>query len=487
MTILEKDIKYYWKEVEPILQYTPGYSYTTTQYTTKSSSKYNLNDSIKFTINPKKLKQPGTNEIILITGDSGESLSVLGLQPTPSSESGFSSKSIKTTVNIPPSYTWIYPKPILTPYNNYGWNSSAVSISKFTNYGETTFRISTKAVGIHVGLTTVNDAIDSFYTLIRYSIYASLGKYKIFINGLDTGFLESTYLDTDIFKIVLGKSGVTFYKNDIEIYNLNHYPEPERYRLDTSMYSGGDKILDATIKEISYASISNTQSTQYVNVDGIDYEVINNRVLINGVWYTIHKGCYVYIKNKLYLIYNGKVFYEGSWLNVVNNTVVIDGVIQEIYPIVCEPILVIGDNIYSVYSKANQGNFITLNNTVLSQDTSIIDSLIKLNGRLEPFYGIFITLDLNTNIIYLGGSYVESNLKLNNNLEPKYGIENEISFDVYLLSKGNSYINSQLKLDINMYDKKYIPTIPPDIFVPLLINNSVRNYFVEEPTIYVIV
>ena len=483
MSILEKDIKYYWKEVAPILQYTPGYSYTTTQYTTESSSKYNLNDSIKLTINPKKITKPGTNETIIIKGDSGESLTVMGLSPKP----GSGRRSIKVTVNVPPSYDWIYPKPILTPYNNYGWNGSAVSISKFTNYGETTFRISTKAVGIHVGLTTVNDAVDSFYTLIRYSIYATLGKYRIFINGLDTGFLESNYLDTDVFKIVLGKSGVTFYKNGVEIYNLNHYPEPERYRLDTSMYSSGDKILDATIKEVSYASMANTQSTQYVNVNGVDYEVINDRVFINGVWYTIHKGCYVYIKNKLYLVYNGKVFYEGSWLNVVNGTVVINGVIQEIYPVVCKPILVIGDTIYSVYSKTNQGNFVKLDNSILGQDMSIIDSLMKLNGKLEPFYGIFITLDLNINIVYLGGSYVDSTLKLNNNLEPKYGIENEISFDVYLLSKGNSYINSQLKLDISMYDKKYTPTIPPDIFVPLLINNSVRNYFVKEPTIYVIV
>lgn len=483
MSILEKDVKYYWKEVAPILQYTPAYSYITTQYTSSSSSKYNLNDSLKLTINPKKIRQPDTNEIISIKGDTGESLNVMGLTSRPSS----GSKAIKVTVNVPASYSWIYPNPILTPYNNYGWNASAVSISKFTNYGETTFRISTKAVGIHVGLTTVNDAVDSFYTLIRYSIYATLGKFRIFINGLDTGFLESTYSETDVFKIVLGKSGVTFYKNDIEIYNLNHYPEPERYRLDTSIYSSGDKILDATIKEVSYASIANTQFTQYVNVNGIDYEVINDRVFINGIWYTIHKGCYVYIRNKLYLAYNGKVFYKGSWLNVVNHTVVIDGVIQEIYPVVCEPVLVIGNNIYSVYSKSNQGNFIRLDNNILGQNISIIDNLFKLNGKLEPFYGIFITLDLNNNVIYSEGSYIDSNLVLNNTLEPKYGIDNKLNFDVYLLSKGNSYINSQLKLDISMYDKKYTPTIPPDIFVPLLINNSIRNYFVEEPTIYVIV
>lgn len=486
MSILEKDLKYYWKEVSPILQYHSGYSYKTTQYTSAISNKYNLEKTLKLTVNPKTIRNPVKNEIITISGDGGESLSVMGLQDTPPKNYS-QSTAINVVVNVPPSYEWIYPNPILTPYNNYGWNGSAVSVDRFTNYGETTFRISIKAVGIHVGLTTVNDAVDSFYNLIRYSIYATLGKFKIFINGLDTGFLESTYLDEDVFKIILSKTGVTFYKNGNEIYNLNHYPEQERYRLDTSIYSSGDKILDATIKEISYASMDYNVISYYVNVNGIEYEVVNNRVFINGTWYPIHTGCYVYIKNDLYLVYNNKVFYNNVWLNVVNNSVVIDGVIQEIYPVICNPVLIINNNIYSVYSKSNQGNIIKIDSDILSKDFSIIDNNLSIKNKLEPFYGIFGSLNLDNVILYDNGSYIENSLQISNELTPEYGIKNTIKFNTLILSKGNSAIISNLILDCEVYDKVYTPTIPPDLYVPILINNSLRNYFVEEPTIYVIV
>jgi hypothetical protein len=220
---LSKDVAYYWFYPEPIYQFNPAYSYVETRYATSGSGK-TPEGTLTYTVNPKEIKQPGTNEIIKIVGDDPtQSITINGTSKIPPSMGSISKPVI---INVPASYSIYYPEPYIKEHYFVGWDGSAVSKDSFINFGEAEFSVNTSAVGCMVGLTTSNDAAkNSGYTLIRYAFYCALGKYSVYVNGLPTPIQNIPFISSDIFKIIIGISGVKFLVNNVEVYSVALTPE----------------------------------------------------------------------------------------------------------------------------------------------------------------------------------------------------------------------------------------------------------------------
>jgi len=487
---LSKDVAYYLFYPEPIYQFNPAYSYTEIRYTVPGSG-ITPQGTITYTVNPKKIKQPGTNEIIIVTGDDPTQDSIV-IQGTRKTSSGFGSIAKPVIINVPASYSVYYPDPYLKEYFIVGWNGSAISKEYFINYGEAEFSVDTSVVGAMVGLTTSNDAAkDSGYSLIRYAFYCALGKYTIYVNGVSTPIQTISFLTSDTFKIIIGIFDVKFLVNNIEKYSVALTPELSTYVLKSSLYVSKDKVLNASIRQISYANINSIPviSKQYIIYNGLKYAVVNGRVLINGKWHTVIITGFVYINNILYLVQNGKIFYDGKYVSVVNGTVTIIGIGGSTHIVDYSPIVIINGNVLSVLTEINNvpGWWVGLEGKLLSKDYSHINLSFDIQCKIEPFYGLFSEARLNTNLIYKDGLYLQNNLTIDCYLEPYYGLNCNLGIDCLLYYKDYSNISVLCNLDCTLTADSLMPTIPPELVLGFWIGCNIRNYIIESPSLTIIV
>jgi len=176
------------------------------------------------------------------------------------------------TVNVPGSWTTVTPEPYEQKVPIVGWNGGAISSGMFTSTGTASFSIGYKSVGAFTGLCEQNIAIqDQRYERIKYAIYTHLGIYSVYIDNVKKT-VDSSFVEEDVFKIVVSKTLVAFYKNDLLIYSETKIDNNTVYVLDCSMYYSNDSILNASIDVSttldSYSSASGTLT--YVG-DGISY------------------------------------------------------------------------------------------------------------------------------------------------------------------------------------------------------------------------
>lgn len=493
MNTLTKDILTFLYYPKPVLEFTPAYSYIEYRYSTTKSDSLGINSTIKYTLNPPKIRKPGTNEYITITGDKpGESITLYNLSKVNNGGS-----LIKVIVKVPESYSWITPTPYLKNYNVIGWNGSAISKQFFINCGEAEFSINASSIGVMVGLTTINDAVaNSHYNLIRYAIYGNLGKFTVYVNGSSTGLTFRNFTTTDKFKIIIGKTGVRFLFNNEEIYFLSCTPEVLKYVLDTSLYTSYDKVLNASIKQVSYIDLGLLQKAkEYIIIDGISYEIVNGKVFINGTWYSVHTSGFVYIDGVLYLVSNGFVFINGIYVPILNGTITVDGVHSGVYVINTLPIVIIDDKIYSVIKdvltinglKYPKGYWVLgLGNNLISQNYSSLVNTFSLGNTLKPFYDLTSKLKLESSLIYSGGSYISGSLKLSNSLFPNYGLYNKLKLECKLNYKGYSFISGECKVGVMLYAGGLTPSIPPILTSGFVLSGKIRDYYNVDPSLYII-
>lgn len=493
MNTLTKDILTFLYYPKPVLEFTPAYSYTEYRYSTTKSDSLGINSTINFTLNSPKVRKPDTNEYITITGNKpGEYLTIYGTSLTNNGGS-----LIKVIVKVPASYSWITPAPYVKEYNVIGWNGSAISKEFFINYGETEFSINASSIGVMVGLTTINDAVaNSHYNLIRYAIYGNLGKFTIYVNGSSTGIITKTFISTDIFKIIVSKVGVRFLFNNEEIYFLSCTPELSKYNLDTSLYTSYDKVLNASIKQVSYVDLGLLQKAkEYIIINGISYEIINGKVFINGIWYSVHTTGFVYIDGVLYLVSNGFVYINGIYVPVLNGVITVDGIHSGVYGINTLPIVIIDDKIYSVIKdvltinglKYPNGYWVLgLGNNLISQNYSSLSTKFSLGNTLEPFYDLTSKLKIDSSLLYYGGSYISGSLKLTNSLSPNYGLYSKLTLKCKLNYKGYSFISGDCKVNAMLYAGGLTPSIPPILTNGFVLSGKIRDYFSVDPSLYII-
>lgn len=486
MNTLSKDVAYYLFYPEPIYQFNPAYSYTETRYLVPGSGII-PQGTIIYTVNPKKIKQPGTNETISIVGDDPtESITISGTQKNPPIGGG-TTKSI--IINVPASYSIYYPDPYVKEYYFVGWNGSAISKEYFINYGESEFSVDTSVVGAMVGLTTSNDAAkDSGYSLIRYAFYCALGKYSIYVNGVSTPIQNISFLTSDIFKIIISISGVKFLVNNVEIYSIALTPELSTYVLKSNLYVSHDKILNASIRQISYANIETISNVpkQYIIFNGLKYEVVNGRILINDIWYNITTSGFVYIAGVLYIVQNNKIFYEGKYISVINGTVTILGVNGTSYTVDYSLLAIIKGKVYSVFTENNIW-WVGLEGKLLSKDFSFLNLSFVIDCKLEPFYGLFSEVNINTNLIYKDGSYLQNDLSIDCYIEPFYGLYCNVTLDCLLYYKDFSSITTSLDVDCSLVGLSLLPVIPPTLTVGFEVGCRIRNYIIEKPSLTIII
>jgi len=490
---LIKDAKYYMFYPPPVLQKVPAYSYEEIRYVTSESDAYTVNDVIVFKIIPRKIKQPNTDRVVVFTENiPGKTLEIL---KTSISNNG--NRAIKVVVKVPESYSWFTPVPYIKEFNIVGWNGGAVSKQYFINYGEAEFSIDETAVGVIAGLTSTNNAVENaHYSLIKYAFYGTLGKYSIFINGSDIGLLSKNYNSTTKFKIIVGFSGIKFLVNNVEEYSYSVKPEISTYNLDTSLYNSFDRVLNASIKQVSYAEIGVISSVlNYIIMNGVKYQLHNNNILINNIWYSAITNGYVIINGLLYNVDDNKIFYNGLIIPVINNTVTVSGVPESIYNISYDTIIVINANIYSVFTEiVNINNqkyptgywVVGLDCNLISKDYSSSINLCNIGCNLEPYYDLTSTILLESSLIYLGGTYISSQINIDNSIYTEYVLNNKINLGNVLYYVGYSYISNELKFNNYLFAGGLTPTIPPKLVNGFELNCSLRNYFIEDPSLFVI-
>jgi len=168
------------------------------------------------------------------------------------------------TVNVPGSYTTITPESYEKQVPIIGWNAGAISQSMFTSTGTASFSIALNSVGIFTGLCEQSIAVqDQRPERIKYAIYTHLGLYSIYVDNIQKT-VDASYIASDVFKIVISKEIVSFYKNGLLLYSETKEDNNIIYVLDCSMYYSNDSILNASINASttldSYSSLISIQT-----------------------------------------------------------------------------------------------------------------------------------------------------------------------------------------------------------------------------------
>lgn len=153
-------------------------------------------------------------------------------------------------INVPGSYRTVTPP--IQYINNpiIGWNGGAISIDMFTSNVLAEFSLNQNNVSIFIGLCDQKVAIqDQRYERIKYAVYGHLGTYSIYVDNIKVT-KDFTYINSDLFRITISNTRVTFYKNGIEIYSLVKEPDTITYVLDASMYYSSDTIRNAYMESL---------------------------------------------------------------------------------------------------------------------------------------------------------------------------------------------------------------------------------------------
>ena len=321
-------------------------------------------------------------------------------------------------VNISGYYETVTPDPVLRDINTVGWDGGAYSVESFYDSGETEFSVSPVAVGVFVGLCASNKAVlDSAYTNITYAFLCESGSYKIYVNGSDTQRPSTPFNLTDIFKIVLTKTNVTFYVNGVIKHSTIRADTATQFKLDSSLYLSGDSIIDAsTVETIPAASMGGDFTTVIVvegeiftvisnspegivTYNGIEYEVKNDKVLIGNAIYTVENGSIQIGENTLDVV-TGTVLINGETLDVVDSIVTIDG---SDYSTTTETIEIAGKTLAVIDGDVDiDGSTVNIHSgTIVVGGTEYVvdDGQVVINDVLYTSTGSTIDIDGTTYII----------------------------------------------------------------------------------------
>lgn len=144
----------------------------------------------------------------------------------------------------------------------FGWNSGATGPAPLAVGKAITWRFPGSVVGAAVGVTSVFTPQGQTYTEMEVAVIAQGGLYVVMLNRVNvSGFIA--YADTDEFAIVHNVDNISVYVNSVLKGQLSWQGE---LVADSSMYSAGDRILDAqevtlTLPSLPTSTKSDLQAT----------------------------------------------------------------------------------------------------------------------------------------------------------------------------------------------------------------------------------
>lgn len=151
---------------------------------------------------------------------------------------------------------------VTTVVSNKGWNGSARSIDSFPENGIYQFSVPVSAAGVITGFNTVNEG--SGYTEIEHGIYCFTGKFVIVENGVENTPAAS-YAGDDVFTLVRLGTGVMYYQNSTLVYT-SLKPSFDPIFADCSLYLGGDRVVNALIKDTVDLAFADTAGTAALTI-----------------------------------------------------------------------------------------------------------------------------------------------------------------------------------------------------------------------------
>src|SRR5580765_5673827 len=125
-----------------------------------------------------------------------------------------------------------------------GWNASARSIGSLTGDGQYKFSVPADSVGVVTGLNDVDNG--SNYIEIDYAIYCATGQFQILEGVVPVG-ITGNYSVADVFAIARVSTQVRYFKNSTLLYTSLVPCTSSNMFADSSLYFGGDKILNASL------------------------------------------------------------------------------------------------------------------------------------------------------------------------------------------------------------------------------------------------
>jgi len=141
---------------------------------------------------------------------------------------------------------------------NLGWNAAAISVPPLVGNGKASFSIPIGTSGIVCGLNPVPTSAGVDYFEIPHAIYFTKGNFLVSEHGvLKTS--AAAYVSSDVFSLTRIGQNIYYAKNDVVFY-ASILPSSGTLVMDSSIYSGGDTIIDASI-------VNTTTTTPYSKID----------------------------------------------------------------------------------------------------------------------------------------------------------------------------------------------------------------------------
>jgi len=141
---------------------------------------------------------------------------------------------------------------------NLGWNAAAISVPPLVGNGKASFSIPIGTSGIVCGLNPVPTSSGVDYFEIPHAIYFTKGNFLVSEHGaLKTS--ATAYVSSDVFSLTRIGQNIYYAKNDVVFY-ASTLPSSGTLVMDSSIYSGGDTIVDASI-------VNTTTTTPYGKID----------------------------------------------------------------------------------------------------------------------------------------------------------------------------------------------------------------------------
>jgi hypothetical protein len=223
--------------------------------------------------------------------------------------------------------------------------------------------------------------------------------------------------------------------------------------------------------------------------------------VFNGYGFYIENGSYVIVnKNNLITtpkLYNNLDMFKivismsgVSW--IVNNDVVYTiPEIPEKTSYNLKAILYTSyDNVVDASIKevsyVNVTSTLNLSGNILSENYSGIFSELNLLGTIHPSYGINSTLNLSGNLYSEGYSGINSSLLLLGSIEVQNNIVSSLQLEGRIYHKDFSQIYSILNITGSITARGLRPVIPVYISSQLELLGSIRDRYIEDPTMFVI-
>lgn len=142
---------------------------------------------------------------------------------------------------------------------NLGWNASARSVDSIIGDGTVSFSPRIDMVGAVIGLNEMDSSSGSDYSEITYGLYFNRGLYRVVEGGsIKTGGLA--YVVDDVFNITR-VNGEVFYALNNHVFYRSEQISLAELLVDSSLYSGGDTVYDASLLNSSIVELGSATLT----------------------------------------------------------------------------------------------------------------------------------------------------------------------------------------------------------------------------------